>query len=248
MKIFVTGSTGFLGSNLIEKLKEYNEYEIYTYNSKSQIEELDVYLKDCDFVFNFAAIHRPKSNSEFFEINCIFFQKIIDGLLKYKNYCPILFTSSIQAGNDTAYGQSKIIAENMLRNYHTATQGRGILYRLTNVFGKGARPNGHSVVATFCYNLQHDLPIYVSDPSHKMEFYYVEDVIDSFLERINEKKFDDNKIYYLRDDLKYIVTLGELSDLLKKFKNDKDSGVKTILNSEFEKKLYKTFVSYGEND
>ena len=37
------------------------------------------------------------------------------------------------------------------------------IFRLPGVFGKWARPNYNSVVATFCYNVANDIPIQVND-------------------------------------------------------------------------------------
>ena len=48
--------------------------------------------------------------------------------------------------------------------YAKASGARCTIFRLKNVFGKWCRPNYNSVVATFCHNIAHDLPIAISDP------------------------------------------------------------------------------------
>ena len=55
------------------------------------------------------------------------------------------------------------------------------IYRLHNVFGKWCRPNYNSVVATFCHNIAHDLPITISDPARELELVHVDDVVEAFL-------------------------------------------------------------------
>ena len=60
---------------------------------------------------------------------------------------------------------------------------RVVIYRLTNVFGKWSRPNYNSVVATFCHNIAHDLPITISDPEREIELVYIDDVVQAFLRR-----------------------------------------------------------------
>ena len=59
-----------------------------------------------------------------------------------------------------------------------------LIYRLTNVFGKWCRPNYNSVVATFCHNIAHDLPITISDPSHEIDFIHVDDVVQAFVSEV----------------------------------------------------------------
>ena len=41
-----------------------------------------------------------------------------------------------------------------------------LVYRFPNLFGKWCRPNYNSVVATFCHNVSHDLPIHGQRPQH----------------------------------------------------------------------------------
>ena len=94
---------------------------------------------------------------------------------------PIVFSSSTQAEFDNPYGRSKLAAEEALLRYGRDTGAPVHLYRLTNVFGKWARPNYNSVVATFCYNIAHDLPIAVNDPAVALGLIYIDDVVDEFL-------------------------------------------------------------------
>ena len=67
MKILVTGSKGFIAQNLIERLKENNNYTIFSYDIDSSLEDLDKFTKECDFVFHLAGVNRPKDEKEFLE-------------------------------------------------------------------------------------------------------------------------------------------------------------------------------------
>ena len=84
MKILITGSKGFLGKNLIARLKKDSEpHEIYEFDIGSTFEELDEYTEKCEFVFNFAAVHRPKNVEEFDKVNHVFFDDLLGLLIEY---------------------------------------------------------------------------------------------------------------------------------------------------------------------
>lgn len=246
MKILITGSKGFIGKNLIYRLKQYgNKYTIYEFDIDSTHEQLEEYTKDCDFVFNFAAVHRPKEVSEFEQINYVFFDDLLKMLIKHNNKCPVLYTSSIQATNGSAYGESKLMAEAELRKYSKDYGVRSIIYRLTNTYGRWAMPNHHSVVATFCYNIIHNLPIVVNDENYVMHFYYVDDVIDSFMKQLDNTVIsDEDGIFRLPDNKIHTITLGELATTLKGFKKCLDENVTPAFNNSTEETLYQTFISY----
>lgn len=243
MKILITGSKGFLGRNLIEALNKKGGYEIYEFDIDTPVNMIDEYTADCDFVFNFAAVHRPKDVSEFDKTNHIFLEDLLECLKRHNNFCPVVYTSSIQATNGTEYGNSKLAAEKAMFDYQRETGARAIVYRLTNTFGKWATPNHHSVVATFCYAVNRGLPIAVSDRDIVMRFYYIDDVIDSFMQQIEgAQRPSEDGINYLPSDRIYEVTLGELADLIVSF----GEGERPDSDCEFENRLYYTYKSYGE--
>lgn len=243
MKILITGSNGFIGRNLIERLKSDNI--IYSFDINNTREDLQKYTADCDFVYNFAAVHRPKDTGEFDKINHIFFDDLLQMLKQHGNYCNVLYTSSIQATNGSEYGNSKLAAERELKLYEEETGGKAIIYRLTNVFGKWATPNHHSVVATFCYNLVHDLPITVSDPDHVMRFYYIDDVIESFASQLNGAVTPDADGFYRLEESKvYSITLGDLANTLTRIKNEVNDKNLFSPKTDIEEKLYVTYMSY----
>lgn len=246
MKILITGANGFIGKNLIDRLQRTSpEHEICSFDINNTKEDLFEYTKNCGFVFNFAAVHRPKDVQEFERVNYIFFDDLLNMLKEHHNYCPVLYTSSIQATNGSIYGNSKLLAEADLRAYEQETGGRAIIYRLTNVFGRWATPNHHSVVATFCYNLVHNIPLQISDRNHMMHFYYIDDVIDSFvLQLTNDARPDRDGIYRLGEEKIYSITLGELADILTDIKNEGVNVEISETESPLKQKLRGTYISY----
>ena len=65
MKILVTGAKGFLGKNLIVELKNRGYNEIYECDIETKDEELDNYVKNCEFVFHLAGVNRPEKEEDF---------------------------------------------------------------------------------------------------------------------------------------------------------------------------------------
>lgn len=246
MKILITGAGGFIGRNLSARLNEmFDDIDIYYYDIETSEEKLELFTKDCDFVYNFAAVHRPKTEDEFDKVNNKFFCGLLDLLKQHNNNCPVLYTSSIQADNGTKYGESKIAAEKALIQYGNETGNRIVIYRLTNTFGRWAMPNHHSVVATFCYNLVNDIELTISNPDIMMNFYYIDDVIDSFVEQLNgEMNPCDDGVFRLEDEKIYHITLGTLAEKLTYISKSVKEGVIPDFKDDIDSKLYVTYLSY----
>lgn len=183
MKILVTGANGFVGKNLVSTLKNIKDgkdktrsidiEDIYTYDLDSTIDDLKKYASDCDFVYHLAGVNRPKDASEFYEGNASFTETLCSLLKEYDNHCPILISSSIQASKDNDYGKSKKEGEDYLLNHGETMNSKVYIYRLANLFGKWCRPNYNSVVATWCYNVAHDLDIQINDESVELPLCYM---------------------------------------------------------------------------
>ena len=254
MKILVTGAKGFVGRNLVAQLKNIQEGKakcygdltvsaIYEYDIDSTLEELDVYCKDCDFVFNLAGVNRPQNQEEFMQGNFGFASTLLDNLKKYHNTCPVMISSSIQAALDNPYGESKRAGEQLMFQYAKDTGGNVLVYRFPNVFGKWCRPNYNSAVATFCNNIANDLPIQVNDPNVVMNLVYIDDVVDELIAALcgNEHREGD----YCVVPTVHTITLGEIVELLYQFKDQpRTQLIPEIPFNSFAKKLYSTYLSY----
>lgn len=271
MKILVTGAKGFVGKNLVAQLKNIKDGKarcygnltidaIYEYDVDNTIEELDVFCRDCDFVFNLAGVNRPQNLEEFMQGNFGFASTLLDTLKKYSNKCPVMISSSIQATlagrfGTSEYGKSKKAGEELMFQYSEETEAKVLVYRFPNLFGKWCRPNYNSAVATFCNNIANDLPIQVNDRSTELELLYIDDLVE---EMIAALKGEEHRCEFegvetiLTTDGRYCaapithkVTLGEIVDLLESFKEQPHTlVVPEIPYNSFAKKLYSTYLSY----
>ena len=271
MKVLVTGSNGFVGRNLVESLKNLRDNkdrtrqnlvidEIYEFDKDADINLLDEYCKDCDFVFNLAGVNRPKDNSEFMEGNFGFASTLLDTLKKNNNKCPVMLSSSIQATligryAESDYGKSKLEGENLFFDYSKENNVKVLVYRFPNLFGKWCRPNYNSVIATFCNNIANDLDIQVNDESVELELAYIDDVVCEMIDALEGKEhhchfdgvsaIEDDEGKYCYVPTTHKVTLGRIVELLNKFKEQPTTLIMPdIPYNSFEKKLYSTYLSY----
>ena len=203
MNILVTGSAGFVGTNLVENLKNIRDgknrtrpnikiEKIYEYDKENTLEELDAFCSDCDFVFNLAGVNRPKDPKEFKEGNFGFASTLLDTLKKHKNTCPVMLSSSLQATlagrfGTSEYGLSKKAGEELFFDYAKETGATVYVYRFPNLVGKWVRPNYNSAVGTFCNNIANDLPITVNDPAVELEMLFIDDLIEEMYDALEGK-------------------------------------------------------------
>ena len=254
MNILVTGAKGFVGKNLVSQLhnirdgkaKNYaisgQEIKVFEYDIDSDPAELEVYCKNADFVFNLAGVNRPKDQSEFMKGNFGFASTLLDTLKKYNNTCPVMISSSIQAALDNPYGESKRAGENLMFEYAKETGAKVLVYRFPNLFGKWCRPNYNSVVATFCNNIAHDLPIQINDASVLLHLAYIDDVVEELIGALSGNEHRDGD--YCCVPVVHDVTLGRIVELLDSFKDMSQTLAVPNVSDAFEKKLYSTYLSY----
>ncbi len=255
MRILVTGSTGFVGRNLVATLNNISEQKdnsfdincnitVLEYDLGANAELFEKYCGEADFVVNLAGVNRPKEQSEFSEGNVDFVAYLTDTLKKQKNNCPILHTSSIQAQLQNPYGESKKSGEEILFSYGRETGASLYIFRFPNIFGKWCRPNYNSVIATFCNNIASGLPITVNDGSTQLRLVYIDDVVRMIIDAIKgQARFEENGKFCLVSPI-YTATLGEIADLLYSFKQTRESLSIPDLGNDFILKLYATYTSY----
>jgi len=243
LKILVTGAKGFVGKNLVAELKNRGYEEIYEFDLSTPSELLDEYTKKCEFVFHLAGVNRPEKEEDFMKGNFGFTSTLLEKLKSYNNKCPILITSSIQAALDNPYGRSKKAGEDLMFAYGEETGAKVLVYRFTNLFGKWCRPNYNSVVATFCYNIANGLPIQVNNESVELNLAYIDDVVEEIINALNGKgTCGEDNFYYI--PVSYKVTLGEIANLIKSFRESRTNLMLPNMKDEFSKKLYSTYLSY----
>jgi len=125
------------------------------------------------------------------------------------------------------------------------------IFRLANVFGKWARPNYNSAVATFCHNISRGLPININDPVAPLHLVYIDDVVESFLQCI--PKCVSNSSRETTDTFAqagpvYITTVGDVASTLRSFSESRRSLVTPHVGVGLTRALYSTYLSYLPSD
>lgn len=260
MNILITGAAGFVGKNLtaaLECIRDGRDKthpgltvgELYLYDIDSDPALLETACQKADFVFNLAGVNRPKNQEEFMQGNFGFASTLLDTLKKYRNTCPVMLSSSIQATMvgryaGSEYGRSKKAGEELFFSYAAETGAKVLVYRFPNLFGKWCRPNYNSAVATFCHNIARDLPITVSDPAVELELVYVDDLVEEILNAM-EGHPHRTEGAYCSVPVSHHETLGEIVRLLRTFHHQPQTLLlPEIPAGSFAKKLYSTYLSY----
>jgi UDP-2-acetamido-2,6-beta-L-arabino-hexul-4-ose reductase len=241
MKVLVTGANGFIGKNLVLRLRERADTEVLTLVRSDGDSAWQAALVQADAVVHLAGENRPTDPAAFDAVNTSLTQRLCQTLQGLGKRTSVLFSSSAQAEQDNPYGRSKRAAEEVLAQLAKNNGNPVANYRLPGVFGKWCRPNYNSVVATFCHNKAHDLPVQINDAQACLRLVYVDDVVNAFLQALEEPIAG---LSYPAVAPEYMITLGELSDQIDAFKNCRNDLVSERVGIGLTRALYATYMSY----
>ena len=249
MRILVTGSDGFIGKNLVTRLKRNKNIELDFFVSGGTTSNFERSVKAADQIVHLAGSNRPDDEDDFKKINTILTKKITTLLNQPDCNCKrIIFSSTTKAEENSSYGISKLNAEielNELTKSNTEIQVSNI--RFPGIFGKWSKPNYNSVVATFSHNIINGIPIDIHDQNAVISLLYIDDAINIIEKELSQnfkRGFHNVKIKKIHN-----ISVGSLAKMLQEFKELRTSKKIFDLSDHFKKALYSTFISfYKEND
>ena len=270
MNILVTGAKGMVGTALVNNLKNIRDgknrtrpsihiEDIFEYDIESKYEDLDKYCAEADFVFNLAGVNRPNNTQDFMKENFGFADLLLNTLKKHNNKATIMLSSSIQAAltgrfENSDYGHSKKAGEELFFNYGVETGAKVAVYRFPNLMGH-SKPKYNSAVSTFCWAIANDEEFTVNDRSTELELLYIDDLIEGMFDLLEgkERHCEFNGLEAMEKEggrycyipITHKVTLGEIVDLLQKFKRQPENLMMPIIpEGSFAKKLYSLYLTY----
>lgn len=241
MQVLITGANGFVGKNLIAHLAERTDINILPFTRDHEVSDLPSMLENVDFVFHLAGVNRPKDPVEFIQGNADLTTSLCEAISNTGRPIPLVYSSSIQAALDNPYGISKREAEEALFALNAKQGSPVFVFRLPNVFGKWARPNYNSAVATFCNNIAQDLPIQINNPSAQINLVYIDDVVNAFLTVLDGKSIEPG---FANVQPQYQISVGALVEQIQAFKESRESLISEAVGTGLVRALYSTYVSY----
>lgn len=198
MNILVTGSSGFIGSKLVNKLN----HNIVLYDRKNNFREtldnidlLRSKLKGIDVVYHLAGISNPRS-PYLFQVNTDGTRNLIQAIKDLKQKTKIIFSSTfgvykVPKKGDvidecypikprSMYGKSKLEAEKLLLE-----NDQNVVFRFSNVYGPHMLPGEHSVVANLIDAILNERPARIYEKEATRDFVFIDDVVNSLIRPLN---------------------------------------------------------------
>jgi UDP-2-acetamido-2,6-beta-L-arabino-hexul-4-ose reductase len=241
IRILITGSNGFIGKNLVVRLRERVGTEISTFTRSDSVETLPDLVANADAIVHLAGENRPADVADFARVNTDLTRMLCKAIRAAGSAKLLIFSSSIQAEHDNPYGQSKLAAELEVEDFARETGNPVVVYRLPGVFGKWCKPNYNSVVATFCYNNAHRLPIQVNDSVTVLHLVYIDDLINEFLRVLDNVQFG---FVWGKVNNIYSITLDKLAEQIAAFRNCRTNLISERVGTGLIRALYSTYLSY----
>ena len=199
-KILVTGSAGFIGSNVIKKVSNYEVVTNHNDSGRIDLQNIDQVMKldSVDTVIHLAGKipWRELSSNEFSDNNIKCTQNILEYSGK-KNVKKIIYVSSYIYGKPkycpvdedhpvnphTAYAESKYLAEKECIDYCKRSNLDLIILRPFNVYGESMRSG--FLISNLINAVRSGKKLDIVNKDSKRDFLHVDDFVELILKTID---------------------------------------------------------------
>lgn len=218
MKVAITGGDGFLGRVVIKKLKK-NKVSVTSFNKKEhnllKVGSLKNFVAGKDIIIHLAAVNKGE-NLNLIKTNILGTLCLLEAMAKFAPDARIIFSSSFQVYlNQGIYGISKRTGEDLIIEYTKKSNLKGIILRISNIYGPGGKPFYNSVIATFAHLIKKGMELKINgDGSSKRDFVYVDDVADAIVKSAQKHIKTSFEILDICSGQE--TTLKEMLDILEK--------------------------------
>jgi nucleoside-diphosphate-sugar epimerase len=249
MKIALTGSEGFIGNYLIQRLAQAAKdiikidfkygYDITDIKSLESVPDFDVMVHLAAKSFVPESYKNPR---DFYNVNVMGTLNTLE--LCRKNNAKMIFTSSYVYGTPqylpidenhplqafNPYAQSKIIGEQLCQGYRRDFGMNIIIIRPFNIYGAGQNEN--FLIPSIITQAKSGI-INLHDPKPKRDFVYIKDLADAYLKAIN---YEDNNIQVFNLGSGVSHSIFDIIELVK-------SHFKTEIKVNFSNKIRKNEIN-----
>ena len=235
MRILITGSNGFIGSNLVRRLESGNTCVLRTFNRGNSQHDLGHLVSEADTICHLAGVNRPLNRAAFYENNTRLTEKLCDAIRLAHDVDgkirTLVYSSSTHISNKSEYGESKLRAFTAVQDLQEA---RRIVYHLPGVFGPGQRPFYNSVVATFCFSAVNNLPLTIVEGNKSLRLNFVADVVESMIENFSSTH---NGILIAEVLPVYQTSVNELANMISRIALEEVEGPHHAIGKRLEDRL-----------
>lgn len=207
IRIVVTGSTGFIGTQLLTNLKEKKHVSIRTFDRKNHsllnIDSLIPLVTGADIIYHLAG-ETQSDAKDIFDVNLQGTVNILRATKMASKKCKFIFTSTLSVykipkknqivsekspiAPSNNYGISKYLAEEAIRLFSEKNALQSIILRVSNPYGPTMQPFKHSAIATFIALAKHKKPIVLYGGGEQTrDFIYIDDVISGLWNAANQQ-------------------------------------------------------------
>jgi len=189
MRILVTGSEGFVGSNLLPLLEE-KGHSFYTWDLKDKKDifdrKIEAVVSWSDVVIHLAALtnvnHSFEDPEEVFRVNVLGTARMVELCKRFGIKLIYPSSAAVYHPELSPYAESKYLAEQIVRKFDIAT-----VLRFFNIYGPGMNKDSGSLMYEFVQGLYTGELVVFGDGEQTRDFISIQDICQIILKAIDQE-------------------------------------------------------------